>query len=77
MGAKNKDKAILTVAVDTNVVKNYNLNAGNIIKTISKEIQGGGGGQPTYAMAGGKNPAGLNNAIAAVKQIVEEVVLVL
>ncbi|MCH2022258.1 MAG: alanine--tRNA ligase [Saprospiraceae bacterium] len=77
LGAKNKDKAILTVAVDTNVVKNYNLNAGNIIKTISKEIQGGGGGQPTYAMAGGKNPAGLNNAIAAVKQIVEEVVLVL
>ncbi|MDC0230428.1 alanine--tRNA ligase [Aureispira] len=75
LGAVDNGKAMLTVAVDKNVVDYYKLNAGDVIRTVSKEIQGGGGGQPVYAMAGGKNPAGLNNAIATAKKIVEETVL--
>jgi alanyl-tRNA synthetase len=72
LGGINKGKALLTVAVDKNVVANYGLNAGNIIKAVSKEIQGGGGGQPVFATAGGKNPDGLEKAIALAKQLVED-----
>jgi len=47
-------------------------NAGTIIRTAGKEIQGGGGGQPAYATAGGKNAQGIDNAIAvALKEIGE------
>lgn len=72
LGGTNKGKALLTVAMDKNVVDNYGLSAGNIIKAVSKEIQGGGGGQPVFATAGGKNPDGLEKAIALAKQLVEE-----
>lgn len=72
LGGRNKGKALLTVAIDKNVVANYGLNAGNIIKAVSKEIQGGGGGQPVFATAGGKNPDGLEKAIALAKQLVED-----
>ncbi|WP_264789913.1 alanine--tRNA ligase [Aureispira anguillae] len=74
LGGVNKGKALLTVAVDKNVVDNYNLKAGDIIKAVAKEIQGGGGGQPVYATAGGKNPEGLNQAIAAAKELIEAAV---
>ena len=76
LGGTNKGKALLTVAMDKTVVDNYGLNAGSIIKAVSREIKGGGGGQPVFATAGGKNPDGLPNAIAAAKQMVEEAVLV-
>jgi alanyl-tRNA synthetase len=47
-----------------NLVSEKSLNATNIIRELAKEIQGGGGGQPFYATAGGKNPAGLDLAIS-------------
>ncbi len=72
LGGTNKGKALLTVAMDKKVVDNYGLNAGNIIKAVSKEIQGGGGGQAVFATAGGKNPDGLEKAIALAKQLVED-----
>jgi len=72
LGGTNKGKALLTVAMDKEVVAKYGLSAGNIIKAVSKEIQGGGGGQPIFATAGGKNPAGLEKAIALAKQLVED-----
>ena len=47
-------------------------NAGTIIRTAGKEIQGGGGGQPAYATAGGKNPAGLDEALRVAKDEIEK-----
>lgn len=63
VGAKVKGKPLLTLMISDNIVKNYGLNAGQIIREIAKEIQGGGGGQPFYATAGGKNPDGIEKAL--------------
>ncbi|MBK8363479.1 MAG: alanine--tRNA ligase [Bacteroidetes bacterium] len=63
-GAEIDGKALLSLIVSDNLVKDKNLNATNIIRELSKEIQGGGGGQPFYATAGGKNPSGLKKAIS-------------
>ena len=50
------------------------LNATTMIREISGEIQGGGGGQPFLATAGGKNPAGIDAALKKARQIVVDVV---
>ena len=48
------------------VVKDHNLNAGQLVREAAKLIQGGGGGQPHFATAGGKNPDGLSAAVDAI-----------
>jgi alanyl-tRNA synthetase len=63
-GCEIDGKAIISLIISDNLVKDKNLNATNIIRDLAKEIQGGGGGQPFYATAGGKNPAGLDAALA-------------
>ncbi|OWY24264.1 alanine--tRNA ligase [Sphingobacteriales bacterium UPWRP_1] len=72
IGAEIDGKAHLTLMFDEELVKNKNLNAGNLIRTLAQHIQGGGGGQPFYATAGGKNPAGLEKVIADARKIVRE-----
>ena len=46
--------------------------AGNLIKAIAKTVGGGGGGRPNMAQAGGKNPAGIADALAQAKSALEE-----
>ena len=47
------------------------LNAGQMVRTLGKEIQGGGGGQPHFATAGGKNPDGLDKALSVAREMVK------
>ncbi len=63
LGAEINGKANLVLMISDGLVKEKGLHAGNLIKEIAKEIQGGGGGQPFLATAGGKNPSGLPKAI--------------
>ncbi|MDR1730149.1 MAG: alanine--tRNA ligase [Prevotellaceae bacterium] len=68
-GTEENDKPILTVALSDDLVAG-GLNATNMIREAAKEIRGGGGGQPFFATAGGKNTAGLEKAIEAVVNLV-------
>lgn len=63
-GAEIDGKAMLSLILSDNLVAEKGLNATNIIRDLAKDIQGGGGGQPFYATAGGKNPAGLDSAMS-------------
>jgi alanyl-tRNA synthetase len=56
-------KPLISVVIGDELVKNKNLHAGNIVKEAAKLIQGGGGGQPFYATAGGNDAAGLKAAL--------------
>ena len=69
MGANLDGKANLTIMISDALVKSKNLNAGQIIRDASKEIQGGGGGQPFFATAGGKNIQGIEKAIARAVEV--------
>jgi alanyl-tRNA synthetase len=53
-----------------NLVNDKGLNAGTIIRELAKEIDGGGGGQPFYATAGGKNTAGIASALLKAKSFI-------
>ena len=69
LAAKVGEKALLTVMLtDDVVVKGYN--AGAMIRDIAKEIQGGGGGQPFFATAGGANPSGIAAALEKAKGLI-------
>ncbi|HBF74562.1 MAG TPA: alanine--tRNA ligase [Lactobacillus sp.] len=62
LGAEVGEKANLIVAVNDDTIK-AGVKAGDLIKAISPKINGGGGGRPNLAQAGGKNPAGLQDAM--------------
>lgn len=67
LGAEFDGKPSLTVVVSEDLVKEKGLNAGAVIRDLAKDIQGGGGGQPFFATAGGKDASGLDKAIARAK----------
>ena len=63
----SEDKVTISLLVSDSVVKSRSLKAGDGIKLISKAINGGGGGQPFFATAGGKNPKGIEEAFLKLK----------
>ncbi|MBO6606014.1 alanine--tRNA ligase [Psychroserpens sp.] len=69
-GAENNGKAILSCYISKKLVESKDLNAGQIVRELGKYIQGGGGGQPFFATAGGKNPQGIDEALTKAKDFI-------
>ncbi|MEZ4841655.1 MAG: alanine--tRNA ligase [Flavobacteriaceae bacterium] len=69
-GSENDGKALLTVYISKEIT-NEDLNAGNIVRELGKLIQGGGGGQPFFATAGGKKPEGITEALEKAKTYIK------
>ena len=72
LAANIDDKPQIAVMVSEDLIESKKLNAGQIVRELAKEIKGGGGGQPFFATAGGKDINGLNNLLQKAKEIVEE-----
>jgi alanyl-tRNA synthetase len=72
LGAEVNGKPQLAVIASDNLVDKGTINAVNLVRAIAKEIQGGGGGQPFFASAGGKNVQGLEKAIDQAAALVKE-----
>jgi len=70
LGADFEGKPNITVMISENLVKDKGLNAGNIVRELAKEIQGGGGGQPFFATAGGKDVNGLDKVLEKAKSFI-------
>ena len=68
IGSSNEGKPLLTVMISKNLVESRKLNAGQLVREAAKLIKGGGGGAPHFATAGGKDVAGLEDAV---KKVVE------
>ena len=71
LGTKVGGKPSITVMLSDDMVKDHNLNAGKIVREAAKLIQGGGGGQPFFATAGGKNPDGISAALDKAVELCE------
>lgn len=72
-GAEVNGKPQLMVAVSKGIAEAGKLHAGNMVRELAKEIKGGGGGQPFFATAGGKDASGLDRAIdKGIQQIKEK-----
>ncbi|MBU2906637.1 alanine--tRNA ligase [Arenibacter algicola] len=65
--SENEGKALLSCYISKELVEERKLNAGTIVRELGKYIQGGGGGQPFFATAGGKNPAGIGEVLEKAK----------
>ena len=64
LATAEEDKPMLTCYISKELVAAKNLNAGQVVRELGKFIQGGGGGQPFFATAGGKNVAGIAEALS-------------
>ena len=66
------NKPIITLMISENLVQSKGWNAGIIIRDLSKEIKGGGGGQPFFATAGGSYVNGLPKVLEKAKEIFKD-----
>lgn len=71
VGSHHEGRPTLSVMISEDLVKDHNLNAGKMVREAAKLIQGGGGGQPHFATAGGKNIDGLSAAVDKVIELAE------
>ncbi|TGD80237.1 alanine--tRNA ligase [Hymenobacter wooponensis] len=72
LGAEIDGKPQLAVMLDDELSKGGKLNASTLVRELAKEIQGGGGGQPFFATAGGKNVGGLGAAISKAEELISK-----
>ena len=70
LGSVHDERPLLSIMLSDDMVKDYELNAGKVIREAAKLIQGGGGGQPHYAQAGGKNADGIRSAVDKVIELI-------
>ena len=68
VGSVHNEKPMLNIMLSDDMVKDHGLNAGQLVREAAKLMQGGGGGQPHFASAGGKNTDGLS---AAMDKVIE------
>ncbi len=71
IGIDQGDKAQITIAFSEDLAKDKGWHAGNMVRDLAREINGGGGGQPFFATAGGKDPEGLNRALESAKLLLQ------
>jgi len=65
-------KPQITIMISEDLISKHNLNAGSMIRELAKEIKGGGGGQPFYATAGGKDLGGLGAVVTKARQMMPD-----
>jgi alanyl-tRNA synthetase len=70
LGSTKGEKPILSCYISKPLVSEKSMDAGRVVKALGQYIQGGGGGQPFFATAGGKNPAGISQALTAAKDLI-------
>ncbi|MGM0636442.1 MAG: alanine--tRNA ligase [Bacteroidota bacterium] len=71
LASQQNGKALLTCYISKDLANQKELNAGQVVRELGKHIQGGGGGQAFFATAGGKNPQGIEKAIAEASKFIE------
>ena len=72
LAADFEGKPQLSMVIDESLTRDKELNAGQLIRELAKEIKGGGGGQPFFATAGGKDSQGIPAALEAARKMFEE-----
>ncbi len=65
-----ENKPSISIIISDDLIKTKSLHAGNIVRELAKHIQGGGGGQPCFATAGGKNTKGIDEVINDAKKFI-------
>ena len=73
LAADINGKPQIAIMISESLVKKHDLNAGTMVRELAKEIRGGGGGQPFFATAGGKDISGLDKVVVKAKEMVQEI----